>query len=1040
MIPRRIALKGFLCYRDEQVIEFDGADLWVFSGRNGSGKSAVFDALTFALFGAHRGGRQSADRLINADSPGFEVVFDFDLGGDRYRIKRGLRRTDRNGSRLIYRHEAGEGGEVHWRPVPGTDSKVGFETWVREHLGLSYETFTSSVLLVQGQAEKLLGADHKERYNVLAGVEDLARFERLGKAAEARKGLAKARTETYRTQVLALPPVDEVAVEEAIRLAAEAEAAREAAAAELARLAEIRLQAHIWADVESQRVEQRREVDQAITLLADAEEIRQDRDRLRALNDMLPTLREALERRTRLSAAVGAIGRKEAEHEGLARALDLTDALAADMEAHRAAIAEEIDRDEARRREVVERLGALAVPLDRARRARGAREAVARIEDELAADPVDHGAEVARLEGEYRRRSDWRAAFSTLEGFARDRDGLASSRGRAQATRATLDELEAEAAGHSATCAAWHADVALARETASAARDRLTGANTVLGRVDASLKGFLDLDGAAACDRCGQPLTPSHFAAESARLRGEQAEAHRLAEEADRAYRIALAACHAAEAVGRDAGLRLQEAIAAVTEHRHRLDRAEGDASRHDVCCARAYDELPEPFRSRVAAAPPVDWAATTFPTAADLDDARRLVAGIGTVTEQRDEARRRSDERRALLIRRDEALRAAAETGIDEAAEEALAAEQSALVDERGALVHCLRGHEVAFALAEGTIDHLGERSRDLRGHLAAFDRDLSVDRTRAAGLRAELQRARAGVADPWRHAIDEATAADIDAWEAECGSLRRRRVEERAGDLPRAEFRLQAARTRLDTLDRQSETIPTEARRDPAAVDPFVAEARERLAAAETGWREAVDRRGRLGRDLDFRRSLEADARAAEREAAVHETLSRLLGWNGLLRHRLREAEHSILACTNRFLREISGGDLELQLVEEGDSERALHLEAKVRTHGGTRVVETVYLSGSQKFRVAVSLALGIGQHARGAGRRIESVIIDEGFGSLDRQGRREMIAQLGDLQGALARIILVTHQEEIADAFPDGYRFEVIDGATVAVPFHR
>ena len=101
------------------------------------------------------------------------------------------------------------------------------------------------------------------------------------------------------------------------------------------------------------------------------------------------------------------------------------------MEAHRDAIAEEIGRDEARRREVVERLGDLAVPLDRARRAREGREAVARIEDELAADPVDHGAEVERLEGEYRRRSDWRAAFSTLEGFARDRDGLASSRGRA---------------------------------------------------------------------------------------------------------------------------------------------------------------------------------------------------------------------------------------------------------------------------------------------------------------------------------------------------------------------------------------------------------------------------------------------------------------------------------------------------------------------------------------------------------------------------------------------------------------------------------
>jgi hypothetical protein len=34
----------------------------------------------------------------------------------------------------------------------------------------------------------------------------------------------------------------------------------------------------------------------------------------------------------------------------------------------------------------------------------------------------------------------------------------------------------------------------------------------------------------------------------------------------------------------------------------------------------------------------------------------------------------------------------------------------------------------------------------------------------------------------------------------------------------------------------------------------------------------------------------------------------------------------------------------------------------------------------------------------------------------------------------------VILVSHQDEFADAFPDGYRFEILGGTTVAEPFHR
>ena len=49
MIPLRVSLEGFLSYQEKQIIDFDGSTLWMLWGPNGVGKSAVFDAITFAL-------------------------------------------------------------------------------------------------------------------------------------------------------------------------------------------------------------------------------------------------------------------------------------------------------------------------------------------------------------------------------------------------------------------------------------------------------------------------------------------------------------------------------------------------------------------------------------------------------------------------------------------------------------------------------------------------------------------------------------------------------------------------------------------------------------------------------------------------------------------------------------------------------------------------------------------------------------------------------------------------------------------------------
>jgi DNA repair exonuclease SbcCD ATPase subunit len=157
----------------------------------------------------------------------------------------------------------------------------------------------------------------------------------------------------------------------------------------------------------------------------------------------------------------------------------------------------------------------------------------------------------------------------------------------------------------------------------------------------------------------------------------------------------------------------------------------------------------------------------------------------------------------------------------------------------------------------------------------------------------------------------------------------------------------------------------------------------------------------------------------------------------------HLVRQAERQVVDHANAVLDRLSGGQLRLRLCSEAGGEdssaKALELEAYNRT-SGDRPINVAFLSGSQKFRVAVSLALGIGQYASRQHRSIESVIIDEGFGCLDRQGRQVMIEELRNLRTQMRCILLVSHQEEFAEAFADGYHFELTDGTTRVTRFQR
>ena len=225
-------------------------------------------------------------------------------------------------------------------------------------------------------------------------------------------------------------------------------------------------------------------------------------------------------------------------------------------------------------------------------------------------------------------------------------------------------------------------------------------------------------------------------------------------------------------------------------------------------------------------------------------------------------------------------------------------------------------------------------------------------------------------------------------------------------------------------------------------ADAEAAVTEAAMASLAAERVRDAAKSEVERLDREANAFELLLAEVRVAETRYDRHRKLNDWLGKKGLMLALVREAERDIVRFAQETLNNLSGGDLEISILDQSDgSEEALKLV--VRRQGSEAPIPVKYLSGSQKFRVAVAIAVAIGKFAAGpaAARPLESVVIDEGFGSLDQDGLVAMREELENLKNSqtLKRIILVSHQKEFTSGFPVGYRLEPGENGATATKFH-
>lgn len=179
MIPLKLTLHNFICYRDPAPLDFCGMHLACLTGNNGNGKSALLDAMTWALWGKARSNQ--ADDLIHLGQNDMWVDFEFALGANRYRVRRSRERKGRAGKSDLQLQVWQDNGE--WRAITEPTLRA-TELAIVALLRMEYDTFVNSAFLVQGKADAFTVKSPADRKQVLAdilGLEIYDRYEALAK-------------------------------------------------------------------------------------------------------------------------------------------------------------------------------------------------------------------------------------------------------------------------------------------------------------------------------------------------------------------------------------------------------------------------------------------------------------------------------------------------------------------------------------------------------------------------------------------------------------------------------------------------------------------------------------------------------------------------------------------------------------------------------------------------------------------------------------------------------------------------------------------
>ncbi len=984
MIPISLEVTNFLSYRTKQTLDLSVIDLACIAGQNGAGKSSLLEAITWALFNRSR--TRSDDDIVNRvaarNGERAEVQFVFSLEGATYRV---IRRK-KAGGRMVLEFQLQRDGE-NWTSL--TETKIReTQAAIENTLGMGYDTFVNVSFFLQGKADEFTTKTAGQRKELLAELLGVNKWDvykeratEKRKSAENELALLDARVQDIDTELLE-------------------------AGERTARLSELEATLkRISAQLETQTLllnQLRRAADNATSQEKEVERREQQVTREeKRLTDLRQTLQLRETERAQFQALIdqGAdILARFAQFEAVSAELDALQKLADEfnriqqaMRPHELAIERERSRLTQRKSELTSQQQRVATMRDE-RDALGTRLADRREEAQTLGK---QSAELTEQTATYQAaREQLQALLSERRLQQQQADQLTKQAAQIADTQKEKTKLETELAAANVVIERLEKEIEQLDTQRTALVDLQTRHRFLLTVEQPRLRAQVDkyherikkvesVEG-GECPFCGRPLTGEHLEQVIAETKNEGAP---YADDWRNNKRI----------------------IAEMQPEIRRLETAVANGEKLEKEVAQESKRVNQ-IEARLAE---IARGQTAWQESGGAEQLAALQKQLS------DDAAEQSQQK--------------------------ILAELEPLIKEKPAVDKRLRELDQSVSRLETRLDEIDKAvaawDADGESALAAVTDSLDKQNfeAEARSALAALQKESADLAyDPAHHQSTRQlrdSLRDVVAKkrELEAAEAAVKPLTDTIADLENqiAGQELSSAEMRQELEDARAQLIAfREEAKDLRPVEDTVFQMRRDQNEANRKVGVSQQRVTILEQQRERRKTLMGQREELTLEIQQLKMLEKACGRDGIQALLIERALPEIEDSANELLDRLTDGVMRVAFetqrqLKTSDALRET-LDIRILDGSGERPYENY--SGGEQFRINFAIRLALSKIlAKRSGARLQTLVIDEGFGSQDPSGRQRLIEAIKTIEQDFACILVITHVEELRDAFP--VKIEVI-----------